>query len=484
MTTQKTTKKKTSKATKTAKKMDLKRIFVLDTNVLLHDAKSIFSFKGVMVGIPFAVLEELDQLKKEQNELGMNARNVIRLLDSLKREGSLKEGVSISNEISEEIKGESFLKVLPTPQENKVEFCSKTVDNIIIQTIVELKNNGYKATLITKDINLRVKCDFLDIPAEDYEKDAITYEEYYKGWTSLKLSSTEIKKANVKKLSDIVDVEGLCINEFVALESQHNEWTYRLFRFLGGNNFKEVSQENFWQNFGPRNIQQAMALDLLLDDSIKFISLLGPAGTGKTFLAILAGLFKTTKEHFYRKFLITRPIVALGADVGYLPGNLQEKLFNWMQPVYDNIEIIFSELNHREINKQSNKTKHPKKDNKSHKKQLDIFSEINNLKTKGLLSLEAITYMRGRSIANQFVFIDEAQNLTPHEIKTIVTRAGEGTKVIIAGDPYQIDSPYMDFISNGLTVTSEKFKEQPLFGTVFLETSERSELAKVASEIL
>ena len=482
--TAKSTTKKAKKPTKVAKKMDIKKIFVLDTNVLLHDAKSIFSFKGVAVGIPFAVLEELDQLKKEHNELGMNARNVIRLLDSFKREGSLKDGVSVKNEISNGNGEESLLRVLPTPQDNKIEMCAKSVDNIIIQTMVELKKDGYKATLITKDINLRVKCDFLGIKAEDYEKDTITYEEYYKGWTSLQLSSTEIKKASAKKLLDIVDPESLFVNEFVALESQHNEWNYRLFRFLGGSSFKEVSQESFWQSFGPRNMQQAMALDLLLDDSIKFISLLGPAGTGKTFLAILVGLFKTIKKHLYRKFLITRPIVALGADVGYLPGNLQEKLFHWMQPVYDNIEIIFSEIDNREIKQPPKKTKQPKKGHKPRRKQLDIFSEINLLKKKGILSLEAITYMRGRSIANQFVFIDEAQNLTPHEIKTIVTRAGEGTKVIIAGDPHQIDSPYMDFISNGLTVTSEKFKEQPLFGTVFLETSERSEMAKIATEIL
>ena len=207
---------------------------------------------------------------------------------------------------------------------------------------------------------------------------------------------------------------------------------------------------------------------------------MGPAGTGKTFLVLLAGLFKVLEKHEYRRFLISRPIIALGADIGYLPGDVQEKLFHWMQPVYDNLEIIFSELDIGKVADTAKDRRHKKR----HPKSTDLRSEIERLKQKGVLSLEAITYMRGRSISNQYVFIDEAQNLTPHEIKTIVSRAGEGTKVIIAGDPYQIDSPYLDFTSNGLTVSADKMKQKSICGAVFLETSERSELAKLAAETL
>jgi len=452
-----------------------KRIFVLDTNVLLHDSNSLMSFKGVVVGIPFAVLEELDTFKNERNDLGMNARNIIRVMDDLREKGSLKDGVFVDHGIN------SILKVLPTPKDMDEELCAKILDNIILNTVLDLKKNGYDVTLITKDINLRVKADFFNLEAEDYSKGAITYEEYYKGWRTISLPSIEVKKLTEKKLPELIGEEVIYPNEFVIVQSQHNEWNHRLFRFLGGKNYKEVISEKFWEDFEPRNVQQAMALDLLLDDSVKFVSLLGPAGTGKTFLVLLAGLFKVLKERMYRRFLISRPVIALGADVGYLPGDLQEKLFHWMQPVYDNFELIFSQMDGEDL--YSSKERRQKKRKGEHGGG-DQVAKIESLKQRGILSLEAITYMRGRSIFNQFVFIDEAQNLTPHEVKTIVSRAGEGSKIIIAGDPYQIDSPYLDFISNGLTVSSEKFKRESIFGTVFLNTSERSELAKLAAELL
>ena len=246
-----------------------------------------------------------------------------------------------------------------------------------------------------------------------------------------------------------------------------------------------------------RNIQQLMALDLLLDDSVKLISLLGPAGTGKTFLALLAGLFKVTKEKMYSRFLISRPIVALGADIGYLPGDIKEKLKNWMMPIQDNLEFISSEISHREgkdgkgeffdrAQDRRKRRRHPAVSDDISSKVLTKGRSplIDRLEQRGILKLEAITYMRGRSIPNQFILIDEVQNLTPHEVKTVVSRAGEGTKMVLCGDPHQIDSPFLDFSTNGLTVTSEKFKAQSTFGTVYLEISERSELAKLAVELL
>jgi len=471
-TTKKVALKKQNRPTK--KELRQKRVFVLDTNVLLHESNSVFAFKGVVIGIPFAVLEELDQFKNERNELGMNARRVIRILDELRKKGDLRTGVPLEE-------GEqAILKILPVPAELTIQACAKTVDNVILQNVINLVKEGFKTTFVTKDINLRIKADALGLDAEDYAKGTITHDEYYKGWQSVAISSADLKKATAKSMADILGTHTLFINEFVVLQSERNEWNNRLFRYRGGNNFKEVFSNKFWDNFGPRNVQQAMALDLLLDDSIKLVSLMGPAGTGKTFLVLLAGLFKVLKEHHYRRFLISRPIVALGADVGYLPGDLQEKLFHWMQPVYDNLEIIFSELGGQGLDENAK----DRRKQRRHPSAKDITTEIDRLKQRGVLSLEAITYMRGRSISNQYVFIDEAQNLTPHEIKTIVSRAGEGTKVILAGDPYQIDSPYLDFTSNGLTVTAEKVKNESICGGVFLETSERSELAGLAVDLL
>ncbi len=452
------------------------RIFVLDTNVLLHDSNALLSFKGVVIGIPFAVLEELDEFKKERNELGMNSRRVIRILDELRKKGDLSKGVTIDDQHP------SIIKILPMPTEIGMKLCTKSTDNLIIQTVLDLIKSKFKVTFVTKDINLRVKADSLGIDSEDYTKGIVTYEEHYKGWQKIALTSGELKTLSEEKVINLVDTKKIFINEFIVFQSERNEWNYRIFRYLGGKNFKEVFLGKFWQDFGPRNFQQAMALDLLLDDKVKFASLLGPAGTGKTFLVLLAGLFKVIQEKFYRRFLISRPIVALGADIGYLPGDVQEKLYHWMQPIHDNLEIIFSELDTQRLTERAKDRRHQKRHHKPRSK--DLTSEIDRLKQRGILSLEAITYMRGRSISNQYLFIDEAQNLTPHEIKTIVSRAGEGTKVIIAGDPYQIDSPYLDFTSNGLTVTAEKLKQEKLCGTVFLEISERSELAKLAAEIL
>ncbi|MBU1008342.1 PhoH family protein [Candidatus Dependentiae bacterium] len=473
-----------SKSSKASNPLRKKRVFVLDTNVLLHDSNSLFSFKGVVIGIPFAVLEELDEFKKEQNELGMNARHVIRILDELRVKGDLIKGVTLENEPP------SILRVLPIPKALTIKVCSKTIDNIIIQNTIDLVKAGYEVTFITKDINLRVKADALGIEAEDYTKGTVTHEDFYKGWQSISTSSIELKKMTEKKLPDFLGEHTLFANEFVILQSEKNEWNNRLFRYMGGNNFKEIFNQKFWRDFGPRNIQQAMALDLLLDDSVKLVFLSGPAGTGKTFLVLLAGLFKVIKEHLYRRFLISRPIVALGADIGFLPGDVQEKLFHWMQPVYDNLEIILSELDSATLGERAKERRHRRRsserpdDRRRGQRPQDIAGEIDRLKQRGILSLEAITYMRGRSISNQYVFIDEAQNLTPHVIKTIVSRASEGTKMIVAGDPFQIDSPYLDFTSNGLIVSAEKLKQESICGTVFLETSERSDLAKMAADLL
>jgi PhoH-like ATPase len=263
---------------------------------------------------------------------------------------------------------------------------------------------------------------------------------------------------------------------------------------LGGTRFLPVAEPTFKWPFQAKNPQQLMALNLLLDDNIQFLTLMGPAGTGKTFLALLAGLHKVLVEEQFQKMLVSRPVVPLGRDVGFLPGELKEKLHNWMLPIYDNMEFIThstfkskhdQEQQHGEdahAAKHKGKGKHKKHNHKEHR--AGGLVSLEELINRGKVSLEAITYMRGRSIPYQFILIDEAQNLTPHEVKALVTRVGAGSKIVLTGDPYQIDSPYLDFSSNGLITTSERFKGQGLFGSVFLSISERSELSKIAGELL
>ncbi len=489
-------------------KLRTNRIFILDTNVLIYDPNSIFAFKDVVVGIPFIVLEELDTFKKEPGEKGHNVRQVIRSLDALRKKGHLGDGVPLENDT-----GGSILKVYRNPE--RIDFSMLHVDihdvkdNIIIQTAANLAKDGNQVTLITKDINVRIKSDSVGLDTEDYTKGAVSTDLFYKGWMRIPVPANDLRLMTAKRIESVIANDTkLYPNQFIIAESSNNPQNNRLFRYLGGSAFKEVEPMTLLNTFKAKNIQQLMALDLLMDDRIKLLTLLGPAGTGKTFLTLLAGLYQTAYERKYRKLLITRPIVALGADIGYLPGDIQEKLHYWMQPVHDNLEFISSQMlrgTEDSLHLERSKDKKPKKNHdhqnhdhnqrngngngngNGHGSQTSHYTEnylVDKLQKQGILSLEAITYMRGRSIPFQFVFIDEVQNLTPHEVKTIVSRAGEGTKVILAGDPFQIDSPYLDFTSNGLTVTTEKFKDHSLFGTVFLEISERSELAKVAAEIL
>ncbi len=454
------------------------RYFVLDTNVLLHDSNSLFAFKDVVVVVPFVVLEELDKFKREPGEMGRTAREVIRTLDGLRKSGPLNMGVLLNHGT-----GSAILKVMPTPVTNITDcVCADTVDNQIILIVQWLTKQGNTVTFVTKDINARVKADSLGLDAEDYTKGKIDRETYYKGWTRVAVNSKVLREISGTRLPSLIDIDTLQINEFIIVESENNPENNKLFRYLGGKAFREVRMHPFSWNFTARNIQQLMALDLLMDDDIKMISLLGPAGTGKTFLTLLVGLEKVAREKMYRKFLISRPIVALGADIGFLPGDLQEKLHNWMMPVHDNLEFIFSkQKNEGPLESQAQRTPRERRHERIARSHL---SDVQRLQNQGIISIEAITYMRGRSIPYQFIFIDEVQNLTPHEVKTIVSRVGEGSKIVLAGDPYQIDSPYLDFTTNGLTVTTEKFKNLPIFGTVFLDKSERSELAKLAAEIL
>ena len=459
-----------------------KKIFVLDTNVLIHDPKALFSFTGAHVGIPAVVLEELDQFKGEGTERGRNSREVIRNLDQLRKEGSLRNGVPLEDGGILQILfyDDTILKKTP--------IIMSAGDNEILLTALSIQQQGYDVTFISKDLNARVKADALGIPTEDYSKEEVSEEEFYQGWIKISVPAVELKREYPTQLAHFAKERLIHPNEFVLVESNHNPHNYRIFRYLGNEKYRPIAHPNFNWPIQPRNPQQLMALELLLDPHIQFACLFGPAGTGKTFLALLAGLHQLFISKQYDRMIISRPVVPLGRDIGFLPGTVEEKLHSWMMPIYDNMQYIMHTINKsnsltQKDDEEENRKHKQKKTTHKHKKQNHGIT-FDDLLHQGKIAMEAITYMRGRTIPYQLILIDEAQNLTPHEIKTLVTRVGEGSKIILTGDPYQIDSPYLDFSSNGLVIASERFKGQPIFGSVFLPTSERSELSRLAGELL
>lgn len=463
-------------------------MYVLDTNVLVHDPQSFFSFGNASVGVPIMTLEELDKFKGENSQRGRNTREVIRYLDLLRERGSLAEGVPLDNG------GTLRVVFMPAEPDLPASLDPREPDNQILATVKALVNAKKQVRFISKDINMRVKADVMGIEAHDYLKDNVSEDQFYKGWMTIQVPSVQLKKAVPDDLLAIQDDYKFTLNEFVIAESRHNPHIYRVFRYLGKNTFIPVEPAGLRWPIEPRNQQQLMALNLLLDPSIQLVTLLGPAGTGKTFLALVAALHSLLIEDSFERVLVSRPVIPLGPDIGYLPGDVREKLHSWMQPIYDNMDFIVHTAHgsapqggyhpEEEQGRHGNPKggKHQKV--KRHKEERGGIPPLDELVRRGKVSLEAITYMRGRSIPYQYIIIDEGQNLTPHEVKTIISRVGEGSKMVILGDPYQIDSPYLDFKSNGLSVASQKFKGQKLFGTVFLETSERSELSKLAGQLL
>jgi len=469
-----------------ANKNTKKKIYILDTNVLVYDPESIFAFKGALVAIPIIVLQELDKFKSETTDRGRNARVVARYLDELRHRGSLGEGVPLDNGGS--------LKVLflgESVDDLCYPFKERTADNDILMMGCVLRDQGYHVIFISKDINARVKADVLGLEAQDYLLDRVTKEDFYKGWIKVAVPAVQLKREFPEVLRELAEDKLLDINQFVVVESQHNPFNYKLFRYLGSKKFIYVADPRFAWPLKARNVQQLMALNLMLDPAIQMVSLLGRAGSGKTFLALLAGLHQVLVADEYKKILVSRPVIPLGKDIGYLPGDVQEKLHSWMLPIYDNIELILHHAHvgrHLDIVREESWGRDKKHKDKKYRdrkeKERQKLGTVDQLVRRGKLSMEAITYMRGRSIPYQFILIDEVQNLTPHEVKTLVTRVGEGSKIILAGDPYQIDSPYLDFSTNGLVLTSERFKGQPVFGSVYLETSERSQLSELANKLL
>jgi PhoH-like ATPase len=443
----------------------MKKIFVLDTNVLLHDPNSIFAFKANEVIIPAVVLEEIDSKKRNADEIGRNARTVSRLLDGLRELGHLHSGVVLEHggTLKVELNHRSFVKV----QEM---FGEVSNDNRILAVALNyLHEENEKAepspvVLVSKDVLVRIKADVLGITPEDYLSDRTgDLNELYSGCQSLMVHPSLIDEYYSHRFLSIKQLSlsyPLYPHEFLILKDEIGSGKSALLKVNSDATRLEplyLGNDAVW-GISARNAQQRMALELLLNDDIPLVTITGKAGTGKTLLALAAGLFKVEDEHKYKKLLIARPVVPMGKDIGYLPGEKDEKLRPWMQPIYDNLEFLFDT-----------------------KKAGDIDKILMGL---GSIQVEALTYIRGRSIPSQFIIIDEAQNLSRHEVKTIVSRAGEGSKVILMGDPEQIDHPYLDAASNGLSYIVEKFKQQGISGHITLEKGERSHLAQLAADLL
>lgn len=429
------------------------KVFVLDANVLLHDPEAIFKFARHEVAIPVTVLEELDKLKRTPGELGKNARAAIRELASLKSMGlgDLHVGVKLENEARVYIQ-----------MEMKADFpkgLSATIsDNKILMAAYHLQDQGKKVVFVSKDFAARVKAEALGLDAEDYEALKFSYETIAQGLKRLEIEKSYID--HFYKDNELTLAETLFRpNEYSILTCPEHSSAVARYNANAQHLVPLMKFPSLW-GIKPRNVEQKCAVDALLRDDIKLVTLLGPAGTGKTLLALACGLRKVFDEGTYSKILISRPIVPLGRDIGYLPGTKEEKLTSWMQPIFDNLELLCASLGEETS---------------------DTLTWVLDSKK---IEMEAVTYIRGRSLPKMFIIIDEAQNLTPHEVKTIISRAGDGTKVVLCGDPTQIDNPYLDKDSNGLVYTVGKFNNSPLHGHVFLEKTERSELAALAAELM
>jgi PhoH-like ATPase len=447
--------------------INLSKIYVLDTNVLLQDPHAIFSFQDNEVVIPAVVLEEVDSKKRYMDEIGRNARQVSRLIDGMRETGKLHEKINLEGggTLRIELNHRSFHQLQEI-------FVEKTNDNRILAVAKNLsleeetKEGGRPVILVSKDALVRVKADAIGLIAEDFLSDRVVEMNHlYSGYAEIYLEIEVLNRFYEKGELDFSELKGQNFfypNQFVIMKDILGSSASAI--AMVDTKKKKVKKLVFehegkhtW-GIRPRNVQQIMAMELLLRQDMPLITLIGRAGTGKTLLALATGLLQTEDLNIFKKLLVARPIVPVGKDLGFLPGEKQEKLRPWMQPIYDNLEFLFN-------------TKKPG--------ELDAI-----LAGMGSIEVEALTYIRGRSIPDQFIIIDEAQNLTKHEVKTILTRVGERSKIVLMGDPDQIDHPYLDAYNNGLTYVVEKFKDQQISGHVQLVKGERSPLAQLAADIL
>ncbi len=434
--------------------------FILDTNVLLHEPTAIFGFEDNNVCVPITVIEEIDTFKKNPSELGRNAREVTRQIDALRKAGSLTDGVPI--------KSGGLLRVVLTRRDLPLRHrLSHEADNLIVATALQLKEDepDREAIFVTLDTNLRIRANALGIEAVDYDTEQISIDELYPGTTSLDMDPgalDELFEGDGLPLPTPPGDEAWWENEYVMLRDDRRTALARVRLEQGRLEHTYAFKDPVW-GIKPRNREQHYALDACLRDDIGLVTLVGKAGTGKTLLALAAALQKVAEEQRYQKVMVARPVMPMGKDIGYLPGDVEDKLRPWMQPIHDNVEFLLS------MGRKGEKRR---------------GRGVADLTGQGIMEIEPLTYIRGRSLPDMYMIIDEAQNLTPHEVKTILTRAGDGTKIVLTGDPYQIDNPYVDSVSNGLTYLVERFKGRQIAATVTLRKGERSALAELASNIL
>jgi len=424
------------------------KTFLLDTNVFLHDPNAFKVFEDNEVVIPICVLDELDNAKTRADEVGRNARLVTRTLDELRSSGSLSEGVKLN---------ESLIRVELNFSGNIPDGLSvDKMDNRILSTAIGLKNSGKNVIVVSKDINLRVKCDVYGIEAQDYNRDRIAEnaELIYGGVQKIFVDSKIIDELYVNKKIEIKDFNGY-LNQFVVIKSNSQENHVAIGKYIGNDTIIPIKQVKDLFGICARNAEQRMAIDLLLDPNINLVTLIGSAGTGKTLLAIAAAMHHISGiGKIYDRVLISRPIQPMGKDIGFLPGSLDDKLKPWMLPIFDNLDFLLG-TDYQSTNMYDN-----------------------------LIQVEPLTYIRGRSIPKSFMIVDEAQNLSKNEIKTIITRMGEKSKIVFTGDVQQIDNTYLTSVDNGLSIAVEKFKEYSIAGHITLLKGERSELANLAAKIL
>ena len=434
----------------------MKKTIILDTNVYLTEAGSILAFGKNNIAIPTIVLDEIDKHKHRQDTAGLNARTMNRVLDALRSKGSLMDGVALGRGKGKVFAAHYDAKFLPAGMKED------DSDNKIIAVALRLKDKGHSIAVVSRDLNMRVKCDAYGIECFDYQPQKVinSVENLFTGTQELEVDFSVIDRFYTGEPFVLPEQKKkLFTNQFLLLK---NEATNKsaICRYMGSDQpLKKVNKyKNIW-GLSARNKEQQYAMDLLFDRNIHIMSLTGPAGTGKTLLATACALEQvmntTSTNGGYDKLIITRPVQPMGRDIGFLPGTLEEKMLPWIAPIRDNLEHLFGD-----------------------RTALDMQVE------QGTIEIEAMTYIRGRSIANAFMIVDEAQNLTAHELKTIITRVGHNTKLVLTGDVQQIDNSYVDSVSNGLTYAIEKFKNYEIAGHVTLSKGERSRLATIAAEIL
>lgn len=441
----------------------MQKVYVLDSSVLLHDPNALFQFQDNDVVVPYVVLEEIESKKRLMENVGRAAREAIRHLDRLRDKGQLSQGVLLPNGGTVRVELNHYSnEILPVNSNLAL------ADNRILAVSLNLTREEERTVvLVTKDIAMRVKADALGILTEDYYNDKVVLPPIMDEILTLPIEDVEV--AELYKNKYIPLQVPLPPNRCVKAVLSDNSVLALVSSPDGKKLVYKMGQSQASWEIRPKNMEQSWALEMLNNPEIKLVNLMGPAGTGKTLLALASGLEQTVHEELYIRLLCARPIVPFGNDIGFLPGEKDQKVRPYMQPIYDNLEYLLRPRREKERERGGDSI---------------IDSAIDLLIKKRQLEIEVLTYIRGRSIPNQFMIIDEAQNLSAHEVKTIITRAGEGTKIVLCGDPDQIDHPYLDKESNGLAYVASRLNGQSFYGQVRLVRGERSELATRAARLL